>query len=425
MYWEQPLIHGEDTAPIMESAPYRCRRKLLCTNVSHTWLLNLMLLLLISDEEGRLTIQCKTLAVGVSKNTIAAGVGLKPDQIRIIENPTGASFGYSISPSIAALTAVATTATGKPCCLVMSYEEHNHFTGKRAPCFTNLKMAADKNGKLVAMEFEAAYDKGPYTEVAMVLTKALRFMGAPYVIPNAIGLSKAVATNHNATTSFRAFGAPQTYPASEAIMDELAEKIGIDPLEFRYNNVYRPGDTNINGHGFDVYPMTEILDRLRPKYKAALERAKKESTPEKPRGVGIACGMYNVTSGPNDHSEIALELNPDGTVTHFNTWEDQGQGGDIGTLVHTHESLRPLGLRPDQIKLVQNDTAICPMSGPAAGSRSHFMNGNATLDGAKKLMDAMRKADGTFRTYDEMVKEGIPTNILVFLILQALLKTLI
>ncbi len=84
-----------------------------------------------------------------------------------------------------------------------------------------------------------------------------------------------------------------------------------------------------------------------------------------------------MTGGVNDHCENALELNPDGTVSVYNTWDDQGQGADIGTLVHAHECLRPLGLKPEQIILIQADTGICPISGPAGASRSHYMNGNA------------------------------------------------
>lgn len=409
LYYEYPLIYGEDTVPIMESAPYVAEGSFYTQRQPHL-VIEPDVSMAYTDENGMLTIHCKSLALYVVKNAIAAGVGISADKIRVIENPTGASFGYCVSPGAPALIAVAAIATGRPCCLRFNYEEHNHFTGKRAPSFTNLKMAADKDGKLLAMEFEIAYDKGAYTEVARVITKGIRFMGAPYMIPNAIGLSKAVTTNHAHSTAFRGFGSPQTYAASEQLMDELAEKIGMDPLELRYINVYRPGDKCINGHTHDVYPMPELIDRLRPKYQKALERVKKESIPGKKRGVGIACGMYNVTASHNDHSEVALELNPDGTITHFNTWEDQGQGGDIGTLVHTHEALRPLGIKPEQIKLVMNDTAICPNSGNAAGSRSHYMNGNATIDAANKLMDAMRKQDGTFRTYDEMAKEGIPTK---------------
>ncbi len=409
IYFELPVIKGGDTEEIMEKAPYVVEGSFRTQRQPHL-VIEPDVSLGYFDEEGRLTLHCKSLALNATLTAMCPGIGLKPNQVRLIENPTGASFGYAISPSDTALTAVATMATGRPCCLQFSYAEHNHFTGKRAPGFTNLKIAANEEGKIQAIEFDIAYDKGSYSEVCRVITKGIRFMCAPYVIPNAIGLSKAVCTNHCFTTSFRSFGSPQIYPASEQLMDELAEKMGMDPLELRYKNVYRDGDETLNGHVLDVYPMVEILDRLRPKYQAALERAKAEDTPEKRRGVGIACGMYNVTAGPNDHSEVALELNPDGTVTHFNTWEDQGQGGDIGTLVHTHECLRPLGLTPEQIKLVQNDTALCPASGPAAGSRSNYMNGNATIDAANKLLGAMKKEDGAFRTYEEMVAEGIPTK---------------
>jgi aldehyde oxidoreductase len=134
-------------------------------------------------------------------------------------------------------------------------------------------------------------------------------------------------------------------------MDMMAEKIGMDPLELRYLNVYREGDVSLNGHKFGVYPMTAILDKLRPYYQEAVERAKRESPLPKKARCRDRLREYNVTTAPNDHAEVALELNPDGTVTHYNTWEDLGQGADIGTIAHTHEALRPLGLRPDQIKL--------------------------------------------------------------------------
>ena len=74
---------------------------------------------------------------------------------------------------------------------------------------------------------------------------------------------------------------------------------------------------------------------------------------------------------------MALELNPDGTVTHYNTWQDVGQGGDIGTLTHTLRALAPLKLTPDKVKLVMNDTAKCPKTGlrsqplPLYGRQSH------------------------------------------------------
>ena len=410
VYLECPIIKGEDAREVMGTAAHVAEGSFFSTRQPHMSIEPDTVQAYV-DGDGILTIHCKSLFLHVIILTISAGVGVPPEKIRIIENPTGASFGYALSPSTAALAAVATLATGRPVSLTFSYEEYMHYTGKRAASYTNGKIGCDADGRLIAAEFELAYDKGAYTETAnLVASKGIRFFGAPYYIPNVMGLSKCVSSNHAFSTAYRGFGSPQAYTASEQLMDMLAEKAGIDPLEFRYKNVLRPGETSNAGNTFDVYPMVEILDKMRPKYQAALERAKKESTPEKKRGVGVSCGQYNVTSGPNDHAEIALELNPDGTVTCFNTWEDQGQGGDIGTLSHTHEALRPLGLKPDQIRLVMNDTTLCPATGPAAGSRSHYMAGNAIIDGAQKLMDAMRKPDGSFRTYDEMVKDGIETK---------------
>ena len=103
-------------------------------------------------------------------------------------------------------------------------------------------------------------------------------------------------------------------------------------------------------------------------------------------------------------------LNPDGTVTLRNCWEDHGQGADIATLTAGHETLRQAGFTPDMIKLEMNDTKLAPNSGPAGGSRSTVMTGSATRVACENLLKAMRKEDGTYRTYDEMVADGIDTK---------------
>ena len=77
--------------------------------------------------------------------------------------------------------------------MTLSYEEHQRITGKRAPSYTNARLGCDKDGRLTGIEFEIAYDKGAYSEVAFILIpKGVRFMGTPYTIPNALGLSKGV-----------------------------------------------------------------------------------------------------------------------------------------------------------------------------------------------------------------------------------------
>jgi aldehyde oxidoreductase len=189
-------------------------------------------------------------------------------------------------------------------------------------------------------------------------------------------------------------------------MDELAEEMGIDPFELRYKNVYRPGATTPTGQEPEVYSMVELMDAIRPHYEAAKQHAAENSTDAVKRGVGIAVGIYGCGLDGVDSSAAAVELTPDG-VTLYNSWEDHGQGADMGALGTAHKALEPLGIAPDEIKLVMNDTAITPNSGPAGGSRSQVMTGNAIRVACEKLLEGMKK-DGGYRTYEEMVAEDLP-----------------
>ncbi|HNZ43371.1 MAG TPA: molybdopterin-dependent oxidoreductase [Bacteroidales bacterium] len=362
------------------------------------------------DEDGYLAIQCKSQGVYSSVGRIGNSVGHPKDKIRVILNPTGASFGWSTNAGDLCLAAAAAVVTKMPVAMSMSYEEHQHFSGKRRPCHSNGKAACDKNGKLTAVEMEFGVDQGAYTFGGDdVITKQVRFGFFPYSIPNVAGLSRIAITNHNFGTAYRSYGSPQAYTMSEALMDMLAEKAGIDPFEFRWRNIAREGETNVNSVPFRLYPMEKMMEMLKPYYEKAVREAKEKDTPEVRRGVGLAWGGFNVSEGPTDNATVRLQLNPDNTITKFDTWQDLGQGGDIGSLMVALEALKPLKLTPEQIKLVQSDTKECPDSGMSAGSRSHYMNGHATIIAAEKLMAAMKKPDGTFRNYDEMVKENIPT----------------
>ncbi len=412
VYLMQPVLKGQNPVDVIDESEYSVSGSFYSQREPHLsiegdtmqgyW-----------DTDGNLTIHCKTQAVGWHRAGISGGIGVDMAKIRIIENPTGASFGWAASPGSFAIMGACLTLVDKPLTLTMSYEEHQHFSGKRTSSYSNGRLACDKDGKLTALEFDLGIDHGPYTEVSdHIIEKVVRFMGFPYVIPNVAGLCRISHSNHNYGTAYRGFGSPQAYTCSESLVDMLAEKAGIDPFEFRYKNIAHPGDLNINSVPFREYPMQQLMDMMRPHYEKAVKTAKASSTDKKKRGVGLVCGGFSVTLGPFDRAEIALELHKDGTITHYNTWEDQGQGGDIGTLTLTHEALRPLGLRPEQVKLMQNDSHVCPDSGIAAGSRLHYMVGNATINAAKQLMDGMRKPDGSYRSYDEMVAEGIPTKYL-------------
>ena len=363
------------------------------------------------DEDDFLTIQCKSQGVYSSIGRIGNSIGISKDKLRIVMNPTGASFGWSTNAGDLALAGAAAVVTRMPVALSMSYEEFMHFTGKRCPCHSNGRAACDENGKLTAVEFDFGMDHGAYSWGGDdVMTKPARFAFFPYYVPNVAGLSRIANTNHNYGTAYRSYGSPQAYTLGEAVMDMLAEKAGIDPFEFRYRNIARPGDTNINSYPFKQYPMQEMMDKIRPYYERAVKEAREKDTPQLHRGVGLAWGGFNVTEGLTDSATVAIELNSDGTYTKYDTWQELGQGGDVGSLMVTLEALKPLKVTPDKIRLVQSDTKLCPDSGMSAASRSHYMSGHATRIAGEKLIAAMKKKDGSYRTYDEMVQEGIPTK---------------
>ncbi|MBN1286579.1 MAG: molybdopterin-dependent oxidoreductase [Anaerolineae bacterium] len=407
VYYEQRIAKGEETGPLMEKAAYVVEGEYYLQRQPHLTV-EPDVGFAYFDEEDRLTIHSKSIGLYLHHAMIAPGLGIEPAKLRLVQNPAGATFGYKFSPTMEALLGVAAMATGRPVSLRYNYHQHMTYTGKRSPFFMKLKFGADADGKLIAMESDWSVDHGPYSEFGDLLTlRGAQYMGAGYNIPNIRGMGRTVCTNHAWGSAFRAYGSPQAFLASESLMDELAEKMGVDPLELRYKNVYRPGATTPTGQAPEVYSFPEMIDLLRPKYQEAIKRAKANSTAEHKKGVGVAIGIYGCGLDGADGAEAWAELTGEG-VTIYNTWQDHGQGADMGTLGTAHQALLPLEIAPEQIKLVMNDTARVPNSGPSGGSRSQVMTGNAIRVACENLIEAMKKPDGGFRTYAEMVAENLP-----------------
>lgn len=409
IYMKQPLFKGEDTRDVIDDSYCAVEGNFFAQHEPHMSVEG-EVMQAYYDTEGNVVVHCKTQALAWNRAGVADGIGIPLEKLRFIQNPSGGAFGWACWPRGSALMAICMMAVNNPITCTMTYEEYMHYSGKRSASYTNGRMACDENGKLSALEFEIGCDHGiGFADAYPEMEAMVRFTGYPYVIPNVRGLARMGVTNNPTGVAYRGLGSPQCYTSVEAMMDMLAEKMGEDPFEFRYKNVARPGDLTINSRPYREPSIDKLMDAMRPYYQAARKEIEGKETEDKAYGIGVSCGGFMCTVGANDHSECALELNPDGTITHYNTWEDVGQGGDIGTLTHTVKALQPLGIKPEQIKLVMNDSHRCPDSGIAAGSRSHFMVGNATINAAEQLMDAMRKEDGTYRTYDEMVAENIPT----------------
>ena len=411
IYYIQKIAKGEDTKPIFDKAEVVVEGDFYTSRQPHLPIEPDVGFAFL-DDAGKLNIHSKSIGLHLHLYMIAPGLGVEPENLVLVQNNAGGTFGYKFSPTMEALVGAAAMATGRPVFLCYDYAQQQIYTGKRSPFWTTVRYAADKQGKLLAMETDWSVDHGPYSEFGDLLTlRGAQYIGAGYDIKNIRGEGRTVCTNHAWGAAFRGYGAPESEFPSEVLMDELAEKLGMDPLELRYKNVYRKGSTTPTGQDPEVYSLPEMIDRLRPKYEAAKKRAAKRSTDAVKRGVGVAVGVYGAGLDGPDTSETDVELNPDGTVTIFNTWEDHGQGADMGTLAVAHEALRPLALATDHIRLVMNDTSKCPNSGPAGGSRSQVVTGQAIRVGCEELLKAMKKANGSYRTYEEMQAEGLPTKV--------------
>lgn len=411
VYFETHVEKGQEVEPLFEELPYVVEDDFYVQRQPHLPLEPDVGFAYI-DENDKLIVHSKSVGIHIHALMVAEGIGVPLEKLCIVQNPTGGTFGYKFSPTMEGLLGVAALVTKKPVYLGFNMYQQITYTGKRSPFFINLKMGADKNGKIKAMETDWTVDHGPYCEFGDLLTmRGTQFIGAGYNIPNIRGNGRTVATNHAWGSAFRGYGSPQSLFSSEVLVDELAEKAGMDPLEFRYLNVYREGDTTPTGCAPDVIAFPQALDKLRPYYKQAKENAKAKNAKNSDirYGVGVSLLEYGCGLDGADSSEAWAEITETG-VTVGNSWEDHGQGADMGTLTVAHEALKPIHIKPEQIKLVMNDMRYTPNSGPAGGSRSNVMTGNATRVACENLLAALKKEDGTFRTYEEMIAEKKPTK---------------
>lgn len=370
------------------------------------------------DEDDMLTIHSKSIGIHLHMPMIADGIGVPMEKLRLVQNHTGGTFGYKFSPTNEALLGVAALVCKRPVSLVFNMYQNITYTGKRSPAFLHIKLAADENGKLLGLWGDNYVDHGPYSEFGDLLTHRLsQFVGAGYHIPSIRNKSQTVFTNHAWGSAFRGYGSPQSFMGSEIAIDVLADQMGMDPFDIRELNCYKESEhsTIPTGYEPDVYCLEEMFQKARPLYEAGKKRVAEKNAASDGRykyGIGVATGVYGSGLDGVDSSQAYAELNADGTVTIYVSWEDHGQGADMGAVVSSHETLREAGFTPDQIRLVMNDTKITPNSGPAGGSRSQVMTGNACRLACENLLAAMKKEDGTYRTYDEMVADGLETKYL-------------
>jgi aldehyde oxidoreductase len=231
-------------------------------------------------------------------------------------------------------------------------------------------------------------------------------LSGSYYIPAIQAMSRLVYTNTIYGSAARGAGPPQVNYALESAVDMLAEKMGIDPLEFRLMNSLKPGQPKSTGRVVEQWPLPELIEAMRPHYDRARREAVEFNRKKGPvrRGTGIGTGSFGISS-PGDMSSVAVELDPDGGLTVYAAMADPGEGNDS---MLTQIAAHLMNLPMDKIRLVTRTTEKTTASGPAAGSRITYMIGGAMVDAINQLKGAMSEAKAT--TYDQLKTAGKPTR---------------
>ena len=227
------------------------------------------------DEEGRLTVTGGNHEPFYQQKYIANALALPLDRVRVIMPPTGGSFGGKQDPWPFIATALMTQAVRRPVRLVYSRTESFDATPKRHPYVVRSKIGATADGRLTGIRVRIDANTGGYDAGGQYIPNyAVTASGGPYHWQAVDAYAQTVYTNGPKAGQYRGFGTAQSAFAAECALDELAEKLDIDPLEFRLKNTLRTGETSFLGYPVaETIGFTQVLDAIRPHYEAYLADA--------------------------------------------------------------------------------------------------------------------------------------------------------
>ena len=252
---------------------------------------------------------------------------------------------------------------------------------KRHPAQIWAQARADKTGKLKSYDFQGDFNTGAYASWGpTVAGRVPVHASGPYYVPNVRNRSRGIYTNETPAGAFRGFGVPQAAVAHETLMDELAEKLNIDPLEFRLINALKSGDTTATGQVLNHSAgLAECLQRLKPHWQRLRDEAADFNQHNHSgilrRGVGIGCMWYGIgNTSMSNPSRMKVTLNNKGIVRFYNGAQDIGQGSNTILLQILVEAL---GVTPDRIEMITNDTDLTFDAGKSSASRQTFVSGKA------------------------------------------------
>lgn len=336
----------------------------------------------------RIEVRCCTQAPFMNRDGLANILGLAPEAVRILPTATGGGFGSKLDLTAQPFVALAAWTLGKPVRIAYTRAESIASSTKRHPSEITMEIGVDAEGRIIAERFDGVFNTGAYSSWGPTVANRVPIHASgPYLTPNYEAESLGVHTNTAPAGAFRGFGVPQSALAQEQLFDLLAEKAGIDRLEFRRLNCLQNGDPTVTGQVFKSgMGIDACFDALKPEWERALKEAEtfNAENKQKKRGVGVAGGWYGCgNTSLSNPSTIRAGVTSVGKLILHQGAMDIGQGANT---VISQIFAEALGVSLADITLVGPDTDQTPDAGKTSASRQTFITGNA----ARLAGEAMR-----------------------------------
>jgi CO/xanthine dehydrogenase Mo-binding subunit len=332
--------------------------------------------------DGRLELWTGTQTPFNVRQDVARVFGLPEEQVRVVSPPMGGSFGAKTFVHLEAVTAALARKAERPVrCVLPRAEEW--VTNNRHPSAIRVRLGALADGTFVAKEVDASIDTGAYADCGPGVAVKVGFsVVGPYRIPNVSVESRCVYTNLPPAGAYRGFGATQAVWASESLVDRLAGRLGIDPLELRLRNLLRDGDTFCTGETVHDVHFADCLERA----------AEAIGWRDGRRGKGL-CVLMKGMQTPS-RASIGIEADGDGGYTLRCATTEVGQGARRALSLVAAELL---GVPAGDVRFPDPDTDAVPYDTRTTSSRSTYMMSGALEAAVRELRRGVPSAVGEFR----------------------------
>ena len=321
-------------------------------------------------EDGKLTIWCSSQGHFQIRDLTGLVLGVPVSQIKVIPMEIGGGFGGKTVIYLEPVAAVLSKKTGRPVKVSMGRAEVFEATGPTSGSYIRVKIGANKEGMITAADITMMYEAGGFP--GSPINQACQCVMTPYNVANGRIEGYDVVVNKPKAAAYRAPGVPAAAFAAESVIDEICEKLGMDPLEFRTKNASKEGSRRIPGPVLQKVGYLETLAAAMDTehYKAPLEGPN--------RGRGIAAGFWFNGTGP---ACATASVNADGTVSLIEGSPDIG-GSRASMAMQVAEVL---GLPAEDVHPTIGDTDSVGYTSLSAGSGATFKSGWACYEAATDI----------------------------------------